>query len=136
MELLEPEDRATMGEDYLTGGHRIDLVEVPRSCFKPNYISYEEHGERARLDLQRQVSAGWLEGPLHYRPRIVHAQAGIYTPEKDKFRPVVDARRSGLNDAIRPSECAYDMLDSVLEVLDEGDRHGAFDLFVRGHRRE
>ena len=128
MELLEPGDRATRGEDYLTGGHRIDLVEVPRSCFKPNYVSYEEHGERARLDLQRQVGAGWLEGPLHYRPRIVHAQAGIYTPEKDKFRPVVDARRSGLNDAIRPSECAYDMLDDVLGVLGKGDRHGAFDL--------
>ena len=128
MELLEPEDRATLGEDYLTGGHWLDFVEVPKSCFKPNYVSYEEHGERARSDLQRQVEAGWLEGPLHYRPRIVHAQAGIYAPEKDKFRPVVDARRSGLNDAIRPGECKYDMLDDVLEVLDKGDRHGAFDL--------
>ena len=41
---------------------------------------------------------------------------------------MVDARRSGLNDAIRPSECVYDVLDDVLGVLDKGDRHGAFDL--------
>ena len=128
MELLEPEDRATLGKDYLSGGHWLDFVETPKTCFKPNYISYEEQGERAAADLQRQVQAGWLEGPLHYRPRVVHAQAGIYAPEKDKFRPVVDARRSGLNDAIRPGECSYDMLDDLLEVLGKDDRHGSFDL--------
>ena len=104
----------------------MDLVEVQRSYSRENYRSYEEHADRSLQDLLRQEDAGWIEGPLHYWPRIVNAQAGIL--KGDKYRPVMDARRSGLNAAIRPSDCSYYMLSDLLQVLERGDRHGAFDF--------
>ena len=126
MGLLDSEDFESHGRFYMSGGHHMDLVEVPRSYSRGNYKSYEEHADRSLQDLRRQEEAGWLEGPLHYRPRIINAQAGIL--KGDKYRPVVDARRSGLNAAIRPSACSYDMLSDLLQVLERDDRHGAFDF--------
>ena len=126
MELLDADDFESHGRFYMSGGHHMDLVEVPQSYSRENYKSYEEHADRSLQDLRRQEDAGWIEGPLHYRPRIINAQAGIL--KGDKYRPVMDARRSGLNAAIRPSDCSYDMLSDFVQVLERGDRHGAFDF--------
>jgi hypothetical protein len=103
MSLLDEQDYESHGRPYRTGGHHMDLVEVPKTCRMDNYRSYEEHGELALVDWNRQLEMGWMEGPLHAVPRVVNAQAGIV--KGVKFRPVVDARRSLLNEAIRCSEC-------------------------------
>ena len=128
MTLLSPEDYEARGRAYMTGGHVMDLVEIPPVYDQANYASYEEHGEKSLVDLNHQVAAGYLEGPLLYKPRIINKQAGIWDEVKQKYRPVVDCRRSGLNAAMRASTCSYDMLDDLLRVLGKGDWQSAFDF--------
>ena len=65
----------------MTGGHVMDLVEVPPAYDQPNYASYEEHGEKSLADLNKQVAlvaAGYSwRVPRLYKPRIINKQAGI-----------------------------------------------------------
>ena len=128
MALLTPEDYEARGRAYMTGGHTMDLVEVPPVYDKPNYASYEEHGEKSLIDLNKQVAAGYLEGPLLYKPHVINKQAGIWDEVKQKYRPVVDCKRSGLNAAMQTSACSYDMLEDLLRVLGKGDWQSAFDF--------
>ena len=83
--------------------------------------------ERAQADLERQVAAGFLE-KLNYNPKIIHSQGGVFDAETDKFRPVVDATRSGLNGCLQKMPCSYDMLRDLLKILQKGDYQAAFDL--------
>ena len=121
-------DELEFARAYVEGGHAYQFTEVPRTFRGENYASYEEHAERAHAEILRQVAAGWLEGPLHFAPRITHSQAGVYLPEKDKFRPVTDASRSGLNRAIKPEPCELDTVRKVVKRLKRDDRQGGFDL--------
>ena len=95
---------------------------------RDNYRSYYDHSDLSDADIQRQLDAGWLEGPLHYTPWVVNPQAGIYLPEKDKYRPVMDCTRSGLNASLRPSTCKYDMLEDVLRLQTPDCLNSGFDL--------
>ena len=74
------------------------------------------------------MAAGYLEGPLLYKPHVINKQAGIWDEVKQKYRPVVDCKRSGLNAAMRTSACSYDMLEDLLRVLGKGDWQSAFDF--------
>ena len=112
---------------YVDGGHEYQFVEVPRSYRRRNYASYEEHQERSRAEVLRQVEAGWLEGPLLYVPRVVHPQAGVYVAEKDKYRPVVDASASGLNACLKAGPCKYAMVRDVVRKLKRRDWQWSFD---------
>ena len=105
----------------------MELIRAPPVCRMQNYKSYEDHQEKSAIDIDRQEAAGFLE-KLNYNPTIINAQGGVYDVVKDKYRPVMDGRRSGLNACIRPRECRYDMLRDLLRVLKKGDRLGAFDL--------
>jgi len=78
IELLDAEDFESHGRFYMSGGHHMDLVEVPRSYSRENYMSYEEHADRSLQDMRRQEDAGWIEGPLQPFCRFVkevHAYA-------------------------------------------------------------
>ena len=129
MSLLPPHLWEELGKDYLGGGHPMHLVEVPETYRRDTYRSYEQHQQMSREDLERQVAAGFVE-KLNYCPRVINAQGGVYVPEKDKYRPVMDATKSGLNGCLQQKECRYDMLRDLLRVLQKDDKQkqSAFDL--------
>ena len=122
-----PEHLSWLARDFLSGGHAMQLVEQPAKYRRGNYHSYESMPGKAHGDLERQVAAGFLE-KLNYNPKIIHSQEGVFDAEKDKFRPVVDATRSGLNECLQKMPCRYDMLRDLLKMLQFGDFQAAFDL--------
>ena len=70
-----PEHLSWLARDFLSGGHPMQLVEQPAKYRRGNYRSYEDMQERAEVDLERQVAAGFLE-KLNHNPRIIHSQGG------------------------------------------------------------
>jgi len=61
------------------GGSRDEPdLEVPKVHDQGNYASYEDQVEKSPVDFNKQVAAGYLEGPLLYKPRIINKQAGIW----------------------------------------------------------
>eukprot|EP00959_Pyramimonas_sp_CCMP1952_P407211 8534327-Pyramimonas_sp.AAC.1 len=93
---------------------------MPAPYFRgDNFLSYDEHPERAAQDFEKMLQRGVLEGPLHYRPHVVNPMGAIYNAEKDKFRTIHDATASGLNDMVLPDECNYDMLEDALPLQTE-----------------
>jgi len=115
-----PEGDQEFMRQAVEGGFPMPLTYAPAPFWrKGNYASYNEHADKAQADLERQVQAGFVEGPLHYRPWIVNPQGGVWLPEKGKWRTVHDCTKSGLNAAIAPQECRYDMLDDVLREQQE-----------------
>ena len=122
-----PEHLGWLARDFLSGGHPMQLVEQPSKYRRGNYRSYEDMSERTHADLERQIASGFLE-KLNYNPKIIHSQGGVFDAEKDKFRPVVDATRSGLNGCLQKMPCSYDMLRDLLKMLQKGGYQAAFDL--------
>lgn len=127
LDVLSPCERE-YGSLYVDGGFPMEFVSLPERYVRDNYRSYYDHSDLSDADIQRQLDAGWLEGPLHYTPWVVNPQAGIYLPEKDKYRPVMDCTRSGLNASLRPSTCKYDMLEDVLRLQTPDCLNSGFDL--------
>jgi len=115
LELLLPEEKE-FGLLYRDGGYAFTHSDVPAPSRRPNYQSYDvEHADRSLMDLERQLERGYVEGPLLFTPRIVHPQGGIFNAVKDKYRPVVDATASGLNETIVPLDCDYVSLADVVK---------------------
>jgi hypothetical protein len=88
LDLLLPEEEE-FGLLYRDGGYPFTHTEVPFASRKLNYKSYDylyEHADKSLLDLERQLERGYLEGPLHYTPRVV-PQGGIWNDLKQKYRP-------------------------------------------------
>jgi len=56
-----PEHLSWLAQDFLSGGHPMQLVEQPAKYGMGNYRSYEDMPERAELDLERQVAAGFVQ---------------------------------------------------------------------------
>jgi hypothetical protein len=109
----QPEDRAFI-EQMQKGGIPLNFTTPPSPFHQRNYKSYTDQSARGRADLVRQVDSGFVEGPLHYIPRCVNPQGGIYQPAKDKWRTVHDLTASGVNACIAPHECSYDQIDHVV----------------------
>ena len=135
-----PEDRAWLQLMHTGGGAPLSLTGMPAPYFRgDNYLSYDEHPERAAQDFEEMLQRGVLEGPLHYRPHVVNPMGAIYSAEKDKFRTIHDATASGLNDMVLPDECRYDMLEDALPLQTEACWQAGWDLsnaFFHQHRTQ
>jgi len=128
LEFLKPDERE-FGELYRDGGYPFTFTDVPAASRTPNYYSYDvEFAERSVRDLTRQVERGYVEGPLLYTPRIVNPQGGVYNEAKDKYRPVLDATASRLNESIVPLECDFVSLADVVKPHTEDCWMSGLDL--------
>eukprot|EP00959_Pyramimonas_sp_CCMP1952_P181776 3800412-Pyramimonas_sp.AAC.1 len=55
------------------GGAPIALTGVPKPYLRgSNYLSYHDMPDCAAQDFKSMQDRGVLEGPLHYRPRVVN----------------------------------------------------------------
>lgn len=109
-------------------GHAFNLLYVPPRFHGRNYPSLEgDNHARSVADLER-LAGRYLEGPLHYTPWLTTPMGGVYIPETDKFRLVLDCTRSGLNIATAPSTAKYDMLEDVIHCITPGCYQSKFDL--------
>ena len=135
-----PEDRPWLQEMHTGGGAPLSLTGVPAPFFRgSNYPSYDELPDRAERDFAEMLERGVLEGPLHYRPRVVNPMGAIFNVEKDKFRTIHDATASGLNDQVLPDACRYDMLEDALPLQTAGCWQAGWDLsnaFFHQHRTQ
>ena len=135
-----PEDLPWLQEMHTGGGAPLSLTGIPAPYFRgSNYPSYSEHPDRADRDFAAMLERGVLEGPLHYRPRVVNPMGAIFSAEKDKFRTIHDATASGLNDHILPDTCRYDMLEDALPLQTAGCWQAGWDLtdaFFHQHRTQ
>ena len=123
-----PPAEREFAEQYLWG-YPLALLQQPHAYNRGNYSSYDiEHGLRSVADLDRQLQLGYIEGPLHYAPRIINPQGGVYLAHKDKYRPVLDCSVSGLNGLLAPQECKYDMFEDMLARVHPDDSQSGFDL--------
>ena len=128
LDLLLPEEEE-FGLLYRDGGYPFTHTEVPFPSKKPNYKSYDvEHADKSLIDLERQLERGYLEGPLLYTPRVVHPQGGVWNDVKKKYRPVVDATVSGLNETLVPLSCDYVALSDVVKPHTPSCYMSGFDL--------
>ena len=112
--------------DRLCHGESFRLLHTPKDRHVHNYPSVQQHLAETVKDIDRLVTAGWLEGPLHYRPHIVSAYQAVV--KTNKFRLALDMTRSGLNDACTPLDCKLDSVTSLLEHLPLNWRMSKFDL--------
>jgi hypothetical protein len=74
------------------------------------------------------LAKGYVEGPLHYTPHIVQGLGGVWKPEKDKWRTIVNGTSSGVNPASVPLGADYDMLGDVLAPLRPNMYMSGFDV--------
>jgi len=72
-------------------GEKFTLEGHPQEYWGRNYLSILENLDATANDIDRLVSGGWLEGPLHYRPWLVTPLGAVV--KADKFRLVVDRER-------------------------------------------
>ena len=78
--------------------------------------------------MRRLLDRGVLEGPLHYRPKVVNPQGGVWQEDKQKWRTIFDLTASGVNEALLPQVCSYDMLEDMLPKQLVGGRMFGWDL--------
>eukprot|EP00976_Prorocentrum_cordatum_P020290 412182-Prorocentrum_minimum.AAC.1 len=79
-----PEHWTWLQEMHTGGGAPLSLTGMPAPYFwGSNYPSYDEFPDRAARDFEEILERGVLEGPLHYRPRVVNPMGAIFNVEKD-----------------------------------------------------
>eukprot|EP00959_Pyramimonas_sp_CCMP1952_P383839 8044085-Pyramimonas_sp.AAC.1 len=93
-----------------------------------NYTSYYDPPGKGQEEMHRLLDRGVLEGPLHYRPKVVNPQGGVWQEDKQKWRTIFDLTASGVNEALLPQSCAYDMLEDMLPRQLVGGRMFRWDL--------
>jgi hypothetical protein len=123
----DPDDKEFIKQMQM-GGIPMNFTTPPLPFHRRNYKSYLEQSDRGHADLLRQVAAGFVEGPLHYIPRVVSPQGGIYNPVKDKWRTTHDLTASGVNPCIAPHECRYDLMDGVVAIMTPSGWQVGWDL--------
>ena len=109
-------------------GYEVALHTEPRRYHGRNYGGALEHPDKVAAETQRMVEQGFVEGPLLYTPHIVQGLGGVWKPEKDKWRTIVNGTSSGVNPASIPLGAEYDMLADVLGPLRPGMRLSGFDI--------
>ena len=92
-----------------------------------NYGGALEMPERTEAQMAKERGR-FQEGPLHYVPHQVQPMSGIFYPEKDKFRLIFDARKSGYNDSIAEAGGNFDPLEEALRWQTPGCWQFGFDL--------
>jgi ribonuclease HI len=108
-------------------GERFLLEHYPKEFWGRNYLSVtRDNKEATAAEIDRLVEKGWLEGPLHYRPRLVTPLGAVV--KVDKFRLVVDCTKSGLNGASADVICQLDDLHSLLRATPKGAWLSKFDM--------
>jgi len=116
--------------DYqeLRHGNKLSLKYVPARFHRRNYQSCLDLAPMVDEDIARLKKEGFVEGPLHYVPHVVLPMGAVFTPEKNKFRLVMDATRAGVNPAQVPLETKYDLLDDALPRLRPDDKLSKIDM--------
>ncbi len=112
----------------LYDGYEVALKHWPAQARKRNYGGALDYPDKLAEETQRLLEAGFIEGPLHYAPHVVQGMGGIWKPEKQKWRTVMDATSSGVNPASVHLGAEYDMLEHALSDLRPGQYMSAFDL--------
>eukprot|EP00959_Pyramimonas_sp_CCMP1952_P253870 5303886-Pyramimonas_sp.AAC.1 len=93
-----------------------------------NYSSFMDPPGKGQEEMRRLLDRGVLEGPLHYRPKVMNPQGGVWQEDKQKWRTVFDLTASGVNEALLLQSCAYDMLEDMLPRQLVGGRMFGWDL--------
>lgn len=94
--------------------HRLLVLKVPRrgvACEKAR----KEHASR-QMTYRGDTHGRFAHGLRVKDPWVVNLQGGIYDTNKDKYRPVMDARSSGSNGCILLKWCGYDVLRDLLKM--------------------
>lgn len=109
-------------------GHPLLLLRHPARFHGRNYPTCVEQADRHHADLSRLRDCGFHEGPLLFTPHLVTPMGGIWKPEKNKYRVVMDATGSQLNGASVPLTCVYDLLEDVLKLTTPSIWQSGLDL--------
>jgi len=121
----------TLVED-IRMGYEYALSCTPPEFEKRNYLSFTENAAPARADIDRLLEAGFIEGPLPYKPHLVTPLGMIvkpgYTPGTTKYRIVVDSTATGLNEVCEDTFTKLDHVKDLLRALHPGSRISKFDL--------
>ena len=112
----------------LLHGHDISLREWPRQYHGRHYGGALEHPDKLQQEHERMASRDFVEGPLLYTPWVVQSLGGVWKPEKDKWRTIVDATSSGVNPASVPLGVKYDMVTDAIAEMTPGCLVSGFDL--------
>ena len=118
--------------DGLREGFRYPMKQLPKISQLDNYKSFLQAGEASDADVQRLLSSGYIEGPLPYVPRLVTPLGMIikpgFIPGTLKYRTVVDATRSGLNESMEDMYVKLDTMKDALQKVQPGSWLVKFDL--------
>ncbi len=109
-------------------GYELVLKWWPEQYHGRHYGGAVEHPERLQAEHERMLARGFVEGPLLYTPWVVQSLGGVWRPEREKWRTIVDATSSGVNPACVPLVCRYDTLAEAVGGMSPGCRLSAFDL--------
>ena len=123
------DDETHLRDGILYGFPILKHGRIPR-FLGDNYPSCAvEYPEPSGKDLDRQIAAGVLEGPLLYTPHSVCSLGMVYhPPPKDKYRLVWDLTASGVNPHVFVPETKYDMLTDVLRLQRPKCWQSGFDM--------
>jgi hypothetical protein len=110
----------------LEEGERFLLEGYPLEFWGRTYLSVHEPLEATGKEIERLVSMGWLEGPLHYRPWLTTPLGAVV--KEDKFRLVVDCTKTGLNAVSAKVECELDGLERLLAEAPKDSWLSKFDM--------
>ena len=113
-----------------TGGAPMLFSAQPATYWRQggNYSSFLDPPGKGQEEMRRLLDRGVLEGPLHYRPKVVNPQGGVWQEDKQKWRTIFDLTASGVNEALLPQVCSYDMLEDMLPKQLVGGRMFGWDL--------
>ena len=109
-------------------GYEVALHSEPPRYHGRNYGDALTFPEKVTEETKRMLESGFVEGPLLYTPHIVQSLGGVWKPEKQKWRTIVNGTGSGVNPCSLNLSTQYDLLESVIEPLVPGARMSLFDL--------
>jgi hypothetical protein len=112
----------------LYSGYEVALHEWPAKYHGQNYGGALDYPDKLSDEIKRMLDAGFVEGPLLYVPHIVQGMGGVWKPEKQKWRTVMDATTCGVTPASLHLGADYDMLDAILRRLQPDQLMSGFDL--------
>lgn len=115
--------------DTIKHGYTPPLATFPPPRHLANYKSATvTHLPQILLELSRLRSIGKLEGPLPYRPWLVHPLGGAPKKDSDKVRATVDATQVGLNACTMSFPTHFDGLEAAIAKLRPGCWMARIDL--------
>ena len=109
-------------------GYKLRLREWPKQHRGRHYGGALEHPDKLQREHLRMLEKGYVEGPLHYAPWVVQSLGGVWKPERDKWRTIMDATSSGVNGACLPLSVRYDSLGDAIAGMTPGGLVSGFDM--------